>query len=252
MEPAAIRRLEELGLNALPPLHTLLYDGWVLRFADGYTGRANSVSPLYPSSGDIATKVPRCEQHYWGRGLRPAFRLTAVADPDLDQFLAQRGYTRSAAEVSILTRDVESWSSGGAEDVELWAGTVPGEWLSGLAGLHPRVEQHLPTVRRVLERLAPEAAFALVRAEGRVVATGRAVLEDRHVGLFDLVTDAARRRQGLATRITGRLLAWAQERGARYSYLQVAGDNAPAWTLYARLGFGEAYRYWYRFAPDLR
>ncbi len=250
MDPAAIRRLEELGLNALPPLHTLLYDGWVLRFAEGYTGRANSVSPLYRSSLDIADKVPWCEQRYRERGLRPAFRLTAVADPQLDGFLAQRGYVRPGAEVSILTRDLEGWSSGDVEDVEVRVGTVPEEWLSGLAGLHPRVEQHLPTVRRVLERLAPETAYALVRAHGRVVATGRAVLEDRNVGLFDLFTDAARRRQGLATRVTGRLLAWARGRGAIRSYLQVAVDNAPACRLYSKLGFGEAYLYWYRVASD--
>ena len=41
-----IRTLEELSMNALPALQTMLYGGWVLRFANGYTRRANSINPI--------------------------------------------------------------------------------------------------------------------------------------------------------------------------------------------------------------
>ena len=43
------RDLEELTLNEGPTLQQWLYDGWVVRFADGQTSRASSVDALYPA-----------------------------------------------------------------------------------------------------------------------------------------------------------------------------------------------------------
>ncbi|MDR2374804.1 MAG: hypothetical protein LBD96_00015 [Treponema sp.] len=41
--------IEELSMNAWLSLQTLVYDGWIIRLANGYTKRANSVNPIYPS-----------------------------------------------------------------------------------------------------------------------------------------------------------------------------------------------------------
>ena len=59
-----IRLIEELAFNAWPSLQTLLLDGWVVRFANGYTRRANSVNPLYPSEQAADAKIQACEQFY--------------------------------------------------------------------------------------------------------------------------------------------------------------------------------------------
>ena len=46
-EPAEeIRFYEELSLNSHPAIQTNYYDGWLLRFGNGYTARANSVNML--------------------------------------------------------------------------------------------------------------------------------------------------------------------------------------------------------------
>ena len=70
-EPSPLRRIEEAGFNAWPALQTNLLDGWVLRFADGYTKRANSINPTYPSDrDDLADHVSRCEAIYRERRLQ--------------------------------------------------------------------------------------------------------------------------------------------------------------------------------------
>ena len=68
------------------------------------------------------------------------------------------------------------------------------------------------------------------------------------MGLFEVGTVPAQRRRGLATAVVEDLLAWGAGQGAERAYLQVMEANSPARALYARLGFQEAYRYWYRVA----
>ena len=71
------RHIEELTLNAWPPLEILLHDGWVLGFSNGYTRRANSIHPLYPSSLDVQEKITTCEGMYAARGQDTVFKLTS-------------------------------------------------------------------------------------------------------------------------------------------------------------------------------
>ena len=75
---------------------------------------------------------------------------------------------------------------------------------------------------------------------------GLGVVSGGHLGLFDIATDRAHRRQGLGTALCEGLMAWGRERGAHTAYLQVVADNHGAVELYRRLGFEELYRYWYR------
>ena len=57
MKNNKIRQIEELSLNAHPGIKTELYDGWILRFANGYTNRANSVNMLYGGSINLEEKI---------------------------------------------------------------------------------------------------------------------------------------------------------------------------------------------------
>jgi N-acetylglutamate synthase len=75
------RDLEELALTTWPASQQWLYDGWVVRFANGHTRRANSVNPLYPACQDAAGKIAQCEQWYGERNLPTVFRLNRHTAP---------------------------------------------------------------------------------------------------------------------------------------------------------------------------
>jgi ribosomal protein S18 acetylase RimI-like enzyme len=91
-----------------------------------------------------------------------------------------------------------------------------------------------------------ETGFFSIQEHGQTIACGMGAVQARHVGLFDIVTDANHRHQGYGCQLVSDLLAWGMERGAQTAYLQVMLDNQPALRLYSKLGFKESYRYWYR------
>jgi hypothetical protein len=90
-----IRALETISFRGWPALESELHDGWLLRAANGYTGRANSINPLYGSSLSLDEKIAWCDAWYTARSIAPVYRLNdAMQPPDLDAQLAARGYRR--------------------------------------------------------------------------------------------------------------------------------------------------------------
>jgi GNAT superfamily N-acetyltransferase len=238
------RQIEEVSLNAWPALNSLLYDGWVLRFARGYTKRANSVTPLYRGELDVDTKIDFCIEQYRHQGLRPIFRLAQVNRiADLETRLAARGYEK------IDVTSVQGRLLGQKISFEARATVIDlASWLETFHSLNPGrkdMETHEAILRRVLGRVCP-----LVLLNGPdIVACGLGVLQGAYLGLFDIVTRDSERRKGYGRELTNSLLAWGQELGAGYAYLQVMVSNKPARALYGQLGFSELYQYWYRTAP---
>lgn len=237
-------------MRALPALESETYDGWVLRAAGGYTGRANSAAPLDTGELDPAEKISYTEAWYRSRGLPPMIRLTPAAQPaGLDLVLEEREYSLRDEGVSVQAVELDgSYAAVGA--VEVVDGPVPRSWPAMLASLQPRVEQRFDAASDLISRLPVSSAYAAVRRDGAPVAVGRAVVENGDVGLFDIITRADLRRRGLATDITLALLDWGSRHGATRAYLQVESGNDPALLLYRRFGFEEVYRYWYRVAPE--
>jgi GNAT superfamily N-acetyltransferase len=237
--------LEEISLNAWPATQTVLYDGWVLRFAEGYTRRANSISPLYPSALPLDTKLDTCVRLYGERGLPVIFKLAQGASPPgLDAALADRGY-REDARTSVQILNLELAARRPARDVSV-AASLTVEWLNAYARMSNLPDRNRGILSRILTNIVPAHAYAHLSAGGRIVATGLAVAQSGCVGIYDIVTDPAYRERGFGGQIVESLLAWGATQGAAVAYLQVMLDNLKALRLYARLGFAEFYRYWYR------
>lgn len=242
---SSIRSLEELSLNAWPALRTIYDDGWVLRFADGYTRRANSVNPLYPSTEETREKIRHCERVYFSRGQDVVFKITPAVQPaDLDSVLAAEGYARLAL-TSVQTVHLDTLDAPGSDAVSLDE-NLSRNWLEKFVDLSGVDGRHVQTMARMLEGIIPAHVFATLWQDSQAVAMGLAVLERGYVGLFDIVTAEHARNQGFGASLVCHLLRWSRSNGAHHAYLQVMCDNAPALHLYAKLGFREIYQYWYR------
>ena len=263
-----IRMIEELALNAWPALQTLLLDGWVVRFANGYTRRANSVNPLYASEQDTDAKLLACEQLYRERGLKVVFKMTAASQPDgLDAFLAARGYEIDAP-TSVQLMDLAALTPASADETTLDTvgavlrpsssvlrppptditldAAVTDVWFAAFCAMGGADRRHHGTMRQLLELIMPETRFAALWLDGRVAACGLGVLQAGYIGLYDIAVAPELRRRGYGQRLVDGLLAWGKEAGARTADLQVMLNNAPALRLYEKVGFQEIYQYWYR------
>lgn len=238
------RRIEEAALNSWPALQQHLFDGWILRFAQGYTKRANSVTPLHPSSLPAETKIAWCEQLYQEHQLPAIFRLLSFSEESqqLDQLLAQRGY-----------RDLERtlvWLA------KLFSDPLPAnpafktlplaDWFPLFVQWSDHFDSRQNVHRQLLERILSPRIYAVLYQQDAVVACGLGVLEHDVFGLFDIVTDPAQRRKGYGTQLVTHMLDWGKQHGASYAYLQVVDTNRAAQQMYAQLGFQESYYYWYR------
>lgn len=237
--------MEELSMNAWPALQTIVFDGWILRFSDGYTRRANGIYPLYPSSRSLEGKIALCESLYRGRGLSTIFKLTEASEPrDLERVLVGHGYV-AEARTSVQVADLKPRARGvGIEVVNEWERTD--EWRDAFHRMNHVALERQPIHDRILASILLPTCFASVRQDGQIAGCALGVVQDGWLGIFDVVVDEGQRRQGLGGRLMQGLLAWGREIGAERAYLQVMLSNAPALSLYEKLGFREAYQYWYR------
>jgi GNAT superfamily N-acetyltransferase len=243
-----IRRLEEITFRAWPALDTASHAGWLQRFSDGYTKRANSINALETLPEIYSEAIDALEAPYRARGLPPVWRITPLAPPAADGLLEARGYRRIEESLVQLAPLDGSFVPDPAVTI---ASHPSSQWLTGFAELSPVSPPHRPTMTRMLQSIAPPVGFALVEEAGRPLAFALGVVEDDHLGLFDILVSPAARRRGLARRVLRSVCAWGYAQGARFAYLQVVDTNAAARPLYVEHGFETVYTYWYRVPPSL-
>lgn len=234
--------LEAAAFQSWPAIDEAEQHGWRLRWHHGYTKRANSANAGGQAAVLGIDDLRAIEARYRERGLPPIFRIPSFAPvATVDTLLAVRGYRfvdlswvmarpraplADAPEPRLLT-DVDDWLARFQD-------------ISGKTGADQR--RH----RELLRAIRAPSAFAVLEEDGEASCCGLGVLVDGRLGLFDIATRAAHRRQGLARRLCLGLMHWGARQGATSSYLQVDATNRPAIRLYEALGFERRYHYWYR------
>jgi N-acetylglutamate synthase len=237
-----IRSLEERALRAWPALLSAPCGGWVLRYAKGFTRRANSANALAPSVPFRSIR-PLVEIFYRSHHQPVVFRLTPLAGADPDRLLEAAGYVAADPTLVMVARLPDSGAL--PPDVQIEA-EASEEWRLGFAAVKAVPATQRAIHDRIIAAIDAPAAFAVIRHEGQPIAYGLAVADRGVVGLFDIVVSPEARRKGAGNRITAALLAWGRAQGAMGAYLQVLAENRAAIALYSSLGFEEAYTYHYR------
>lgn len=243
-----IRFLEELGSNGHVALDVMQYDGWILRFAHGYTGRANSVSPLYPSLKPLPEKVAYCEACYAKQGQAALFRITD-ADRELGAFLRQRGY-RVVTPTDVMVLDLPE-TDPAADFRDCVFDAEPRAWLPAwfaFKQLEDPVKQDL--FRRMLAKVRVDTLFCSVLRDGKPAALSAVAIDQGYALLQYVVVDPALRGQGLGEKACRAILEKARDHGAHHAFLQVVQENEIALNLYRKMGFEKAYEYIYLRQPD--
>lgn len=238
-----IALLEELNFNAWPALRSVHFDGWLLRCTGGQSRRVNSVNPLTPGTIALPEKIAAAEEIYrrWGR---PAiFRLTPLAEGELDGLVTERGYVIDGPTfVQVASLEAPSRALGVA------VSSRPDEaWLAAALAIRGLDGEEAEIFSKQHHAVGIESGWAIVRSDaGAAVAVGVVAIERGWAGLHGIYVAKAARRAGLARSLSEALLAHAYERGARRAWLQVEQGNAPALPLYSGLGFRTAYAYHHR------
>jgi GNAT superfamily N-acetyltransferase len=227
---------------------------WLLRAADGFTGRANSALPLGDPGMPLDEALDYVTGWYRARGL-PAMIAVPLPLPDgpsaagLDAELAERAWPTRPGPAFVMVADLPLAVDGGglAAGAVLAADAVPDEgWL---ARYHYRGSDSQPPVLRDVLTSAQDQVFISIRSESGVLAIARVSIADGWAGLTAVEVDSGHRRAGLGLAITAAACAEAFARGVRRVFLQVEEGNAGARALYERCGFRYSHRYHYRMAP---
>lgn len=233
-----IRALEEAASDGWPGLEQEWIDGWILKAGNGFTGRANSATPLHPDAGDRS--LPEIAAWYADRGLLPRLLLP-------DRLGSVPPGWRSAQDVIVMAADVTDFVAPQSPPIVVTA-EPDSAWL---AAYHhhgePTPASGVPVLAAVRDgvlgfvRLGdPAVTLAVARAAVTGAPDGR-----RWVGLTAVEVAPGHRRRGLGTLVCASAIDWGRQQGATHAYLQVESSNLAAVSMYREMGFVEHHRYRY-------
>jgi N-acetylglutamate synthase len=238
-----IESLERATLDAVAPDAIGTLPGWLLPFDSTTVGRAISAVPLRHTDPDPA-QIPTIEARYAERGLKTQFRIADVQGlAALQHALRGHGYTPQQPTLTLVGT-VHGWP-GMTKRWNAELGMQPtAQWTSVyLDGDFDPVDGANRV--RALSRSQCLVYASLADASGPLAA-GTAAFSQGWASLHGMRTLTRARGQGCASALIAALGQEALGKNVERCFLQVEEGNAPARSLYRRLGFQTAwlYHYW--------
>ncbi|HEX7747227.1 MAG TPA: GNAT family N-acetyltransferase [Bordetella sp.] len=243
-----IARIEEAALNATVVPEQQLYNGWVVRWADSAAKRARSVNILAPSTVALDERLDYVAGIYKQHDLPLLFRLAeGCPDSTLEGALAARGF-KSFGHTLVMTasmrhaNDIAARQEQGTRQLR----AVDEQTFAAQVGrLKGASAQYIAEHALRLSSVAVPKQMLLAYTGQVCVGAALGVFDGKLMGIFDVISDPAHRRQGIAAQLLRAQLQEGDKQGAAQAYLQVETSNQPARALYARYGFTNHHQYWY-------
>ena len=238
-----IRFLEEVAANGHVALNMMQYDGWLLRFSEGYTNRANSVSVIYPSVIPPGEKIACVEKCYAKHGLPSVFKVTDI-DTELNSILENSGYLQ-VTPTDVMELPLENTDFGDFMTDCIFT-SDPKEWLPYYFRYEKIGDEGKQDIfRRMLSKVTVDTVYVSVLNEGLPVACASAAIDRGFALIQNVIVSEEVRGRGLGEKLCRALIAKVKEQGAGHAFLQVVRSNEIALNLYKKLGFKKVYTYWY-------
>ncbi|MCP8885387.1 GNAT family N-acetyltransferase [Devosia sp. XJ19-1] len=242
-----VEAFERAGLLAWPGIAVQWDGGWVCRSANGYTKRANSLQCFDPEdNADAAARLDRAVAWFAAQGLTPVVRTTPLESPALTAAIDARNW-QTVGRSHLFAMSLEP------HDPDPEGQTMPlldPRFRAAQQALQGYEAAHLDRMQALLAVMSVPACGIVVYRDAVPAASGLMAIADGVVVAGNVITDPARRRQGLGAAMMRTGLAWARENGASTAALNVEADNFAGQALYRSLGYAHQYDYSYRIPGD--
>ena len=235
--------MENAARETWPAIEAQQMPYGTLRFANGYTRRANSLALSNPSLAEYHSLLVDSENFFADR-LQPAMiRLPCLPQMSkIDRFLEFNGYASEAPSM-VMVRHLNI-----GQEVLLQPRRLDIEsWLGNFYTISGRPVAERPNHRQLISQIEGDTFYAVLDSgQGTPACCALAIHCNGFIGIYNVATAPCFRRQQYASHLIAALLFWGRDIGATYAFLQVEECNPPAVKLYRKLGFEEFYRYRYR------
>jgi hypothetical protein len=237
--------IEELTMNALPSLQTILLDGWVIRMANGYTKRANSVNPIYSYENNLDEKIKYCENIFRNNNLPVIFKIIECDEYKiLDKKLEEINYDKIDLTSVQICDDLKNINISKNVVVN---NSFNDNWKDCFFNCSNINEKNTKeTIDNMLKNIRHKIICAYIKESDTFIGCGFGVIENGFIGLFDILVKEEYRGKGFGNDIVKTILAKGKDTGANKAHLSVVYNNTIAKNLYEKIGFKEIYKYWYR------
>lgn len=253
MKTKDFKKLQEILMNSWPAKYYYFLNGWILRFTEGVTSRANSVLPFnyMGNVNKLDRDIKLVEKAYRSYNLPTIFTIPEYFEPTgLDLKLLEYGYVQVGSITNTMIISIQKLRNKPINDKfsYLFYSNRVTKFSSFLAKYSKR-DQYAQNVLEALANriIVPIKCFIVAEYKKKVVGTLMGILDPNgFLYIADVLVHPDFQRQEIATSMFFKLINnWAIANGVEAIWLQVEIENKGAMDLYKKLGFKKTYSYYY-------